>query len=211
MGSKISNLTNNATIVPARTYIEIEQMDLTAGVRSRRSLLTSAMAFLAGTGRTTETVKGNSDRLGVFEGFAGTYLQARKNDAQNISTTTNTEILFNLEVDEGDKYNPATGRYTVPSTGIYLIIASLNLAAGEWDGVNDTAVLYLGIGGTATAKIASDTVQATASFGPRINGSVFTQLTSGNEISVIAYQNSGSTMTNTTDQNVNYFRVIRIA
>ena len=41
MGMKISDLTNAATIVPASTYIEIEQTNLTAGVRSRKSLLST--------------------------------------------------------------------------------------------------------------------------------------------------------------------------
>jgi hypothetical protein len=59
--------------------------------------------------------------------FADTFLDTAQSSAYTIGGTSFQPLLFPEVVDAGNRYDPATGVYAVPSTGLYLCLARLRI------------------------------------------------------------------------------------
>lgn len=102
---------------------------------------------LAGTGRTTETVKDNADDIATNannistnitdierqEAMGGNAMLATSNDGQTMTDGTYTDVVFEDEVyDDGSNYDHTTGIYTAPFAGIYVIAATVTSNNVQW-------------------------------------------------------------------------------
>ena len=174
---------------------------------------------LAGSGRTTETVKGNSDRISPLEswkatidGFANTYTSASRNSVQEIADSTETIIIYDDEIsDPGNNYNSSTGIYTIPSTGTYAIGGGSASDDVAWT-VNKIWRLSLNVNGTAVVYIGSAIAQTSFTGVLACIGSLpVYDFTIGQSVGLSIQQDRGSSTNTRADSGYNYFIIKRIA
>lgn len=119
---------------------------------------------------------------GTSEGF-----RAYRSTTQGLSASTTTTIVFDTEVqDQGGDYNPATGEWTVPVAGWYIVGGSVGFASLA-DGASYTAVLY--VNGVATATL-SAFVRAGGLGGAILAGSLPLYLTAGQVVTLRAFRST---------------------
>lgn len=152
-----------------------------------------------------------TDTTNLFQNQAGTWVQiatltapastgtlggarATATANQSIPNNTATAIIFDSEVYDTGSYHSNTtnpARFTVPATGIYLITAMVNFAGNG--GLN---LGWLQVNGTTTIALQDMYGSFNTS---AINLSSIANLTAGDYVELIAYQNSGAAV-NTTKQ-----------
>jgi len=145
--------------------------------------LISNESELAGSGRTTETVKGNADTILAQN---QTYVRAVQSSPTTITDSTQTKIIFNSEQsDVYGLYNSATGVYTALVSKNHTISATLETESVAWT-IGNLLSLYLDING-AKRLIGFETQQATATYRGRLSATVTAFLFAGDEIYISGY------------------------
>ncbi len=117
---------------------------------------------------------------------------ARLTSTLILSTGDETIINFPEEYDDGKNYNPATGTFTVPYSGVYHISAAVEFSPILASAVRINIYLYKN-GVRYIVNYASHDVAAGNAAYRNLSGTI--KLTAGDELHIRAFQNSGSNMT----------------
>lgn len=161
----------------------------------------AALAELAGSGRTEETVKGVADSVSSHisdDVHIGNNQSARvyHNTTQSLATATDTYLAFNSErFDNATMHDNSTNnsRLTCPETGKYLIVATIGFTS------NSTGNRVVRLVKNRTDIIAGVIQPAAVSDSTEITVTTIASLTAGDYVEVRANQNSGGSL------NVEYF------
>lgn len=183
---------------------------------------------LAGTGRTTETVKNNADsiaantdsiaantdRIVAIEGFANTFTHAVSTAGVSVPSATPTVMIFNKVINDiGSHYNTTTGVYTVGTGegGIYAVSVACDLDSGAW-AINNSYRFFVYVNGTQQAQIGVVTVQLAETFILRNHASCSgLQFADGDQVTIVLSHDSSTTKTTRGTQLSAWVRIIRIA
>lgn len=132
--------------------------------------------------------------------------RAKTNAGQSIPNNVETTVIFGtVDTNTHNAYNPITGVFTVPASGLYCLSSMITFTA------NATAnrIAYYKINSTGyigSAGISANTVGNRSS----LNGSTIYQLKAGDTITLTAYQNTGGALTLFANAEENYFSIHRI-
>ena len=119
----------------------------------------------------------------------------RNTSTQNIADNTNVTVIFNTEQwDVGSNYNNTTGVWTAPATGYVDVCTSVFLSpSGGAFGLNSLFQLFIYKNSTAVTAPFTYTHATEPDF--LLENRRVIQVTAGDTISVVVYQNSGFTQT----------------
>ncbi|WP_149239713.1 C1q-like domain-containing protein [Dyadobacter sp. 32] len=130
--------TNPTTIDPANN-LEIEAS--TAGRKTSVDKVTGQVTIKDGTegdGKvlTSDATGGASWKNVSLKAFAGAKTNVRQNMPQSVGPSIMTPIVFQSEItDPTNSFDPATGAFTVPATGLYQVFGSTQFDNNEVPGI----------------------------------------------------------------------------
>ena len=112
------------------------------------------------------------------------------NAAQSIPNNTQTEVVFQNEDDPGNFYNPATGRFTAPTTGLYRLEGKI------WLPANGTGSRHVSVrrNGDTTKRLDEYRHAAWAGDWNILPFNALMRLTAGDYVSVWVFQDSGGAL-----------------
>ena len=112
----------------------------------------------------------------------GNNVQSIPSDTSTPADTTDSTALVNIG---GIEYNIA-GNFTIPKAGLYLISAFLTFSSSNPTGDREVAIISSNLGSLAT-----ETVEAAASYATRLTVTTFANLVAGDVITFYMKQNTG--------------------
>lgn len=174
---------------------------------------TSAVAISGGTINGT-TIGGTTPGAGTFTTLKGNSLAkvfATKTSALSLTNNAATTIVsWTTTYDVNSNFNAATGTFTAPATGYYVVsvqvvTATAAIAAGS--------VASLTIVANGSSAAIGETTYAAASGANTpitVQTTALVSLASGQTLTVQAFQNSGGAVNTTTNPNATYISIAQI-
>jgi hypothetical protein len=160
---------------------------------------TTALIWTAGTGFVCNT----SGAFTTLSAASNEKLFATNTHGQSVASSTSTTVTnWTTGFDVTSSFNATTGAFTVPTTGYYLVSAQIEYgsnAAGTW----------------AATIVLNGTTQATGVMGynatpEAVQVTAVLNCTSGQTITIVAFQTSGSSVSLSTTAAQTYLSIIRI-
>ena len=140
-------------------------------------------------------------------------VMASSNSAQSIPSGASTTVIFEDEdLDNTSSYVKTTGIFTAPVKGIYAVSAQILFnSTSEFD---SDEVLYVRLRVNSTIKLNGSKTEAvvtntqTVQYGSRLSGIV--NLEAGDTVDILAFQNSGSSVSLYINNNDNYLHIHKV-